>query len=103
MNRRSFLLSLLSVVATTVIPPFLLRFAAAESSATDVASHTNSSIRGEQQHSTEKVLESRPLRKRHGDPYYVTLRSGTGKSHFLKCYTLMVYAQKSQLRNFRRL
>src|SRR5687768_10600076 len=103
MNRRSFLLSLLSVVTTAVTPPFLLRFAAAQPSRSDVASHTNSSIGGEQQHSTKKVLESRPLRNLHGDTYHVTLWPATGKSHLLKTYTLMVHAQRSQLRNFRRL
>jgi hypothetical protein len=106
MNRRSFLLSLLSVVATAVIPPVLLRFAAAQPSASDVVPrgpHTNSSICEEQQHSTKKVLESRPLRNLHGDTYYVTLWPCSGKSYLLKAYTLMVYAQKSQVRNFRRL
>jgi hypothetical protein len=86
-----------------VIPPFLLRLSAAQPSGSDVASNTSSSIGGEQQHSTKKVLASRPLRNLHGDAYYVTLRPGTGKSHFLKCYILMVHAQRSQLRNFRRL
>jgi hypothetical protein len=110
LNRRSLLLSLLSVVASAVIPPFLLRFAAAQPAASDVVrqqddcgSHTNTSISGEQQHSTEKVLESGPLRHLHGDTYYVTLWPCTEKSHLLKAYILMVYAQRSQLRNFRRL
>ena len=37
------------------------------------------------------------------DTYYITVRAFTGKSHMLKSYMLMVYAQRSQVRNFRRL
>jgi hypothetical protein len=110
MNRRSFLLSLLSVIAAAVIPPCLWRFAAAQSAASDVipqqdecGSRTISSICREQQNLAKKSLESDPLGNLRGDPYYVTLRPGTGRSHFLKCYILMVYAQRSQLRNFRHL
>jgi hypothetical protein len=48
-------------------------------------------------------IQQRKSSNRNGDPYCVTLRPCTGKSHLLKTYTLMVHAQKSQLRNFRRL
>jgi hypothetical protein len=110
MNRRSFLLSLLSVIAAAVIPPCLWRLAAAQPAASDVTpqqdkcgSRAISSICREEQDLAKKVLESEPLGNLRGDPYYVTLRPGRGKSDFLKCYMLMVYAQRSQLRNFRRL
>ena len=97
MNRRSFLLSLLSVVATAVIPPFLLRIASAQPSTSNVVpqqnkygSHTDTSE--EPQRPTTEVLhevpiEPRPLRNMHGDTYciHVSAGFGTGKSHLLTC------------------
>ena len=98
MNRRSFLLSLLSVVATAVIPPFLLRIAAAQPSDSNVVpqqdeygSHTDTSISEEPQRPTmqglhEVPIEPRPLRNLHGDTYciHVSAGFGMGKSHQLK-------------------